>query len=315
MYGESSESDKVQNDLINLERHYKRYKEAGKSNALMKAAIRAFGRLLMWQCFMGTVSAALQFTSPYLIFRLINFIKNGDENPGLSWDAISEGVYLSAALSITQIVSYIINEHMMYYQIIVGIRASVSVCSLIYKKHSHISNATNKDFSQGEIVNFVQVDSERLLWVCFQLSSVTQIPLVFGLAFGLAFYEFGVSFFAGVGVIILAIVINLLIGIWYNKTQKVVMARKDARMGVTTESINNAKMLKLYSWQDNFMHRTFRRRGLEVASLRKRGIIVAIIVGTIYFFPSLLGPATFSVYIGTGNTLDFSVAVGSLVLF
>ena len=42
------------------------------------------------------------------------------------------------------------------------------------------------------------------------------------------------------------------------------MKKKDGRMAVTTESMNNAKMLKLYSWQDNFMQRTFRRRKEEV---------------------------------------------------
>lgn len=93
------------------------------------------------------------------------------------------------------------------------------------------------------------------------------------------------------------------------------MKRKDARMEVTTESINNAKMLKLYSWQENFMHLTFRRRAKEVSSLKKRGVIVAIIVGSMYMFPSMIAPATFSVYIGTGHTLSYSIAAGALVLF
>ena len=167
MYGESAEQDKVENDLVTLERHYKRYKAAGKSQALMRASIRSFGKLLCIQFMLGTFSAGLQFASPYLIYRLINFIEDGAVNPGLQWDVISPGVYICIALALSQIVSYIINEHMMYYQVMVGIRASMAVCSLIYKKHSHISNATNKEFNQGEIVNFIQVDAVRLLWVCF----------------------------------------------------------------------------------------------------------------------------------------------------
>ena len=64
----------------------------------------------------------------------------------------------------------------------------------------------------------------------------------------MAFKVFGLSFFAGLGVFFLAIIVNAIVGLWYNKVEKVVMASKDARMAVTTESINNAKMLKLYSW-------------------------------------------------------------------
>ena len=167
MYGESSEKDKVENDLVNLERYYKRYRDAGKSHALIKAAIASFGRDLSIQICLGTIIAALQFSSPYLVYRLITFVQNGEENPGLEWDAIKEGVYLSSILAGTQLLAYIIAEHMMYFQVMTGIRSSMAVCSIIYKKHSHISNATNKDFSQGEIVNFVQVDAERLLWVCY----------------------------------------------------------------------------------------------------------------------------------------------------
>ena len=81
----------------------------------MKAAIRSFFKDLMMQFLMGTVSATLQFSSPYLVYRLINFIKHGNENPGLEWDAINEGVYLSFLLVLTQILAYIINEHMIFY--------------------------------------------------------------------------------------------------------------------------------------------------------------------------------------------------------
>ena len=49
--------------------------------------------------------------------------------------------------------------------------------------------------------------------------------------------------------------------------------------------------------------------------MKKRGVIVAFIVGSVYLFPSLLAPVTFSTFIGLGNTLDFNLAVASLVLF
>jgi hypothetical protein len=42
------------------------------------------------------------------------------------------------------------------------------------------------------------------------------------------------------------------------------MEAKDERMKVTTEALNNAKMLKLYSWEKNFMKRIWRKRALEL---------------------------------------------------
>ena len=69
-----------------------------------------------------------------------------------------------------------------------------------------------------------------------------------GISFAFFFYYFGIYFFAGLGVFAVALLFNMALGLWYNKAEKVYLRRKDRRMKVTTESINNIKMLKLYSW-------------------------------------------------------------------
>ena len=196
-----------------------------------------------------------------------------------------------------------------------GVRSTNAVISLIYLKHAHISNATNKQFESGQIVNFVQVDAERLYWICFQLSEIVQVPIVLGLSFAFSFYYFGWMFCAGLGVFIFATLINFAIGIFYNKQEKIIMRRKDRRMKVTTESINNMKMLKLYSWQDSFMQRTFRRRAKELETLRKINFGWAFVIAGIYLFPSMLPAVTFSAFVGTGHTLDFNVAAAALIIF
>ena len=86
-------------------------------------------------------------------------------------------------------------------------------------------------------------------------------------------------------------------------------------MKVTTESINNIKMLKLYSWQDSFIHRIYRRRAKELKTLRRINFGWSYVIAGMYLFPNLLPGVTFSMYIGLGNTLDFNVAVASLVIF
>lgn len=86
------------------------------------------------------------------------------------------------------------------------------------------------------------------MWICFQLSEIVQVPITLGLSFAFAFYFFGYYFFAGLSVFVIAVLFNFAVGIYQNKQEKIIMRRKDRRMKVTTESINNIKMLKLYSW-------------------------------------------------------------------
>jgi ABC-type bacteriocin/lantibiotic exporter with double-glycine peptidase domain len=74
------------------------------------------------------------------------------------------------------------------------------------------------------------------------------VPFIVVVCFGFLFYFLRWSFFAGFGVFLVAFIVNMLIGIFLNKQQKIILERKDARMTETNESLNNIKMLKLYSW-------------------------------------------------------------------
>lgn len=86
-------------------------------------------------------------------------------------------------------------------------------------------------------------------------------------------------------------------------------------MKVTTEAMNNIKMIKLYSWQENFLERIQRRRLRDLASMRVGGMALATLIFFVSLFPSMLPVTTFATYIGLGNHLEYPVAVGSLVLF
>lgn len=142
-----------------------------------------------------------------------------------------------------------------------------------------------------------------------------QIPFIFTTAFALCFYLFGLSFFAGLAVFAMAFLSNYAVGRWMRLVQMDVMKSKDARMKVSTEAINNIKMIKLYSWQENFLQRIYRRRDTDVKNLRRGGFAVAMLIFLIYLFPSLLPATTFAVYIKLGNYLKYEVANAALVLF
>ena len=139
-------------------------------------------------------------------------------------------------------------QHLSLLQDWIGLRASNSIVAMIYSKHSKISNATNKSFQSGEIVNFVEVDAERLFWLCYQLSEMVQVPIVLSLSFSFAFYFFGYVFFAGLGVFVVAGILFLFMAEYQSNQYEIYMRRKDRRMVTTTESINNIRMLKLYAW-------------------------------------------------------------------
>lgn len=99
--------------------HYQRYKAESDNapNALLKAIFRTFAQEICWQMVLNTIIALLTFGSPFFVMFLIDFITSPNPYPELPpncWENIRWGVYYSLALVFSQLLAYLLQEHMFY---------------------------------------------------------------------------------------------------------------------------------------------------------------------------------------------------------
>ena len=87
---------------------------------------------------------------------------------------------------------------------------------------------------------------------------------------------------------ILSLVVNIAISRCNARNQKKYMKLTDARVSVTAESLNNIKMIKLYSWIPIFrkMIQVKRKEELSFQFIRMNYIMLTL--GSLTFFPLLL---------------------------
>jgi hypothetical protein len=107
----------------------------------------------------------------------------------------------------------------------------------------------NKDsikFNIGSLVNFMQVDSEKLIDCCFYISFIFSFPFQFGIAATILFFNIGYSFCIGLGIILVLFAINFVIGVYLNKYNALALKSKDKRMKLIDEFISGIKMIKLH---------------------------------------------------------------------
>jgi hypothetical protein len=83
--------------------------------------------------------------------------------------------------------------------------------AMIYRKQLRISSATNKDFSQGKVINFVQVDAAKIMHFSEGLVGLTRYPLIFVICFSYLYSLIGLSFLSGLGVFGVAFAFNIVI--------------------------------------------------------------------------------------------------------
>ena len=199
---------------------------------------------------------------------------------------------------------------------VIGNRASFELNCFIYKK---ILKASPSSFVQrateGEIVNFIQVDSMRLSWMIMTSPNIFINPIQI-IAYGYLLFEFfNFSFFAGFGILIIFFLINFKISKLFHYYQKRMLEKKDIRMRKSTETFENIKILKLYSWEKQFMEKVLLARKDEMDAMTTRFNITTMNISLFWLCPSLVACATLGLYQYLNDKLSISTMLIGLSLF
>jgi len=136
---------------------------------------------------------------------------------------------------ISQFFCRIIFENARFYQLSLGAKATHSLGSLVYAKTLRISSATSKEYKKGDIINFIQIDSKKLIFLAESLPSVARLPLMLIFSVTLLFYFFEYSFFSGLALLIIFVGINYYLARVTMRFQNLVMKKLDIRMNIMTE--------------------------------------------------------------------------------
>jgi ATP-binding cassette subfamily C (CFTR/MRP) protein 1 len=136
---------------------------------------------------------------------------------------------------------------------------------LIYNKILKISPAFSKEKNnEGEIINFLQVDADKITQTMTYLPLLLTVPIQLVVYSYMLFSYIGLSYLFGFGSLLIFLFVNFLAQVQYRKHLKLLHDKKDERMNITAETLNNLKVIKLYGWDDEFLQRINKKRDEEV---------------------------------------------------
>ncbi len=163
------------------------------------------------------------------------------------------------------------------YQCLLSYKVAAQFQCLIFEKLLKISPSSMKErIETGQVINYIQSDSQKLTFFLWCSPDLFCMPMQV-IIYSYMLYEIlGGVFFIGVLILICFIYGNL----YYQKKIKALikihMKLKDKRMKVTTETFNNIKILKLYSWEDEFKNKINLAREDELENLLNKFKLVNI---------------------------------------
>ncbi|XVF26934.1 hypothetical protein REPUB_Repub14bG0063100 [Reevesia pubescens] len=174
-----------------------------------------------------------------------------------------------------------------------GMRMRSALMVAVYQKQLKLSCVGRGRHSTGEIVNYIAVDAYRLGEFPWWLHSAWSLVLQLFMSIGVLFYVVGLGALPGLVPLLICGVLNVPFANVLQKCQSEFMVAQDERLRLTSEVLNNMKIIKLQSWEDKFKNLIETRRDNEFKWLSKEQICKAY--GTVLFWisPTIISSVIF----------------------
>jgi len=248
-----------------------------------------------------TISGLLQYSGPLLIQYIIAYITDKERD-------IQKGIILVLCVIFSRLLIAIFSSRAEVLLTQLGIRTSNAVNGLVYEKSLKFSLMRSAEHSQGSLVNHIQVDSDKLYNLGIAMGGVVILPLLIGVGIYFMYAAVGISFLAGIGVLIIMGAVNFCVGKSYFAAQTKVMEKKDERMKVSTEILNGIKYIKMSGWEEAFLKKVLGTREQELKWLKKDFVVTSISVFLLWLTPMMITTSIFGAYVFTGHDMNAKTA-------
>ena len=210
---------------------------------------------------------------------------------------------------VIELFSYTFSEYLRFYMILVGHKAHTTLKSILFKKYFRISNASNKDYSSGEIINLTDRDANRVWSFVWELSTLLSSPFQMTVAGYFLWTNLGPSCLTGFFLYLMLYAINKYKSKLHRRTWKVIDRKRDKRMQQTQEAFTNAKMLKLQGWEQKFQSSVTSLYSEEIDLARRQENFNRIVDFIPNFLEKILPVIMFCTYVYFGNQITMAKIV------
>ena len=269
---------------------------------------KAFGSDFIRAGFLKLIHDCGVFVGPAVLHGLIQFLRDADA-------PLSRGLYLTAAVTISQTTMSFCLRHYFFKCYLTGLRMRSAIVLAVYQKALVLSNAARFNRSSGEIINLMTSDANRIQQLTTYLHAVWYSFLQISLAIYFLWKQVGVSCLGGAAMIVIMVPVNKSIAGWMGKLQRNLMKARDRRVETNSEVLSHMKVIKLQAWEDSFQSKILELRRMELKQLFYYVMANSFNMMMWTAVPILVAVATFATYTLTGNKMDVASALTALALF
>lgn len=250
--------------------------------------------------FLKTISVS---SSPILLYAFVSYSNREDDD--LVW-----GLSLVVLLIVAKVVESLSQRHWFFDSRRCGMRMRSALMAAIFQKQFRLSSLGRRNHSAGEIVNYISVDAYRLGEFPWWFHMAWSLPVQLFLSVIILFKAVGSGALPGLVPLVFCAAINVPFAKILQEYQSKFMVAQDERLRATSAALNNMKIIKLQSWEENFRQVIESLRGIEFKWLSETQNNKTY--GTALYWMS---PTVVSAVVFAGTTMMRSAPLDAVTIF
>lgn len=211
----------------------------------LRAITRAHWKSMLLAGFCALLRTVSVVSTPLLLYAFVSYSNREKKS-------LKKGAFLVGLLIFLKVVESLAYRQFYFYSKRIGMRMRSAVMVAIYQKQLKLSNLGRRRHSTGEIVNYIAVDAYRLgefvVWLHLGWTSIVQLFLAIAVISSVV----GLGVLPGLVPFFICGLLNVPFARMLQKFQTKFMAAQDKRLSSFSEILNNMKIIKLQSWEENF---------------------------------------------------------------
>ncbi|KAG0327756.1 hypothetical protein BG000_000802, partial [Podila horticola] len=245
-------------------------------------------------------------------YTVITFINNSaTDNPPAVW----HGYGLAFGLAALAIFQNLLYQRWNLGSVAMGVYIRASLIDVVFRKATALSSKAHLIYPDGAIVNLMSTDASRIDTAMLSAPLVVSVPIYTLVIVGLLIHLMGPSALLGAAILVL---VNPVQG-WAMSRLAPIRKRAsqftDGRIRLTSEILQGIKVIKFFSWENNFLEKLSEIRKHELYNVAKLLYIRGAVAATSASLPVLASALSFILYTSLGNELKSEIIFPALAYF
>ncbi|XP_022258940.1 multidrug resistance-associated protein 1-like [Limulus polyphemus] len=180
------------------------------------------------------IYCVLRLTPALILNFLIEFVSSDEP----MW----RGLLYGLLLFFNTVLGNLMFMHFVYFVYIAALQVKSALIAGIYRKALHMSSDTRRQYTVGELVNFMAVDAEKVFNVALFVTLIWGAPIRITLAMILLWQYIGPACLAGVATLLIILPLSIILSQKAQVIQDKQMGLKDSRLKFMNEILSGIKV-------------------------------------------------------------------------